>query len=225
MAKFFEYKLDNGKNNMQIDEEILNDAINNNVKEPIIRFYGWNPACVSVGRNQSFENINIDFCRSNNIDIVKRPTGGRALFHDDELTYLFVSPVEYLNSGNSVIESYKEISSGLIEGFKLLGLKIEIGKNKKSDLKHDYCMMLTTGADLCYQDKKIIGSAQFRKKNYVLQHGSLMFSYDKEKINNIFNSETISDNIISLNEINKYMNKYDVIQALKKGFENYFSTF
>ena len=186
MATLIDYKEYNGIDNMRIDSELLEDAVKKQEKEPILRFYGWVPACVSLGRNQTEEHINVSFCKENNIDIVKRVTGGRGLLHDDEVTYSFVCPCDYLDGGESIIKSYKEISSALMEGLKLLGIEAELGNKKQRSASFDYCMSLSTGADLCYKGKKIIGSAQYRHQNYILQHGSILFSYNKEIIEKLY---------------------------------------
>ena len=223
MAKLIEYMVNNGKINMETDSEILESAIKNKEREPIIRFYGWSPKCVSLGRNQTFDHININYCSKNKIDIVKRVTGGRGLLHDDEVTYSFICPIDFLQAGESVIKSYKEISSAIIEGFKNIDITLEIGNSKKRNASFDYCMLLSTGADLSYNGKKLIGSAQYRKNNYILQHGSILFSYNQELIEKIFNEKTSSETIISINEINQRLKRQDIIEAMKKGFKDYFS--
>lgn len=223
MAKLIDYKENSGKFNMNTDSEILESAIKNNEKEPIIRFYGWKPKCVSVGRNQSENHINLKYCYENNIDIVRRITGGRGLLHDDEVTYSFICPIEFLNSGCSVIKSYKEISSAIINGFKLINIELELGGNKKKSASFEYCMSLSTGADLCFNGQKLIGSAQYRKQNYILQHGSILFSYDAFTIEKIFQEKTNSDSITYINRINNNLTKSDIIEAMKQGFKDYFS--
>ena len=154
---------------------------------------------------------------------VKRVTGGRGLLHDDEVTYSFICPIDFLQAGESVIKSYKEISSAIIEGFKNIDITLEIGNSKKRNASFDYCMLLSTGADLSYNEKKLIGSAQYRKNNYILQHGSILFSYNQELIEKIFNEKTSSETIISINEINQRLKRQDIIEAMKKGFKDYFS--
>ena len=183
---------------MDFDELILNTAIKKSLSEPVLRFYGWSPVCVSLGRNQSEAHINKDFCTYHKIDIVKRLTGGRALLHDRELTYSFVCPVKFLTHGESVIQSYKEISGALVLGFKKAGIVISFPQEKKAKTNYEYCMSLSTGADLNYQGKKIVGSAQYRKQGYILQHGSIMFNYDKELIMNIFKEIPDSSKITTL---------------------------
>lgn len=224
MIEFVEYQVNTGKINMDVDSEILESAIKNNIKEPIIRFYAWSPKCVSLGRNQNYDGINVDYCKSNNIDIVKRITGGRGILHDDEVTYSFVCPTIFLKGGESIISSYKEISSAIIMGFKNLDINLEIGGKKKVNTSFDYCMSLTTGADLCVDDKKLIGSAQFRKQNYLLQHGSILFNLNHDAIKNIFNEETDYSSITTIKELNDKITRGDVIESLKKGFKDYFYT-
>ena len=224
MATLIDYKEYNGIDNMRIDSELLEDAVKKQEKEPILRFYCWVPACVSLGRNQTEEHINVSFCKENNIDIVKRVTGGRGLLHDDEVTYSFVCPCDYLDGGESIIKSYKEISSALMEGLKLLGIEAELGNKKQRSASFDYCMSLSTGADLCYKGKKIIGSAQYRHQNYILQHGSILFSYNKEIIEKIFNEKTDENSITCIKEINSSLTRKDIVEAMKKGFNSYFTS-
>ncbi len=223
MAKLIEYKVYNGIKNMQIDSEILEESISNKVAEPIVRFYAWSPACVSLGRNQKEEHVNTEYCKTHNIDIVRRVTGGRGLLHDDEVTYSFVCPCDYLIGGESIIKSYKEISSAIILGFKKLGIELDFGGKKKINNSFDYCMALSTGADLCYEDKKLIGSAQFRKQNYLLQHGSVLFSYKKAVVDTIFNETTPENTITCIKEINPDLTRLDIVNAMTAGFKEYFN--
>lgn len=223
MAIFYDYKINNGQINMATDEDLLNFAIANNLKEPILRLYGWSPACVSLGRNQSDNSVNKEFCKKNDIDIVKRLTGGRALLHDKELTYSFICPTSFLNSCESVILSYKEISNALIVGFKKMNIDLTFPENKKPNSKFDYCMSISTGADLSYQSKKLIGSAQFRKNNFILQHGSILMDFDKEIIQNIFNENVCQDSITTLKEINSEIEIQTLASSIKQGFVEYFN--
>lgn len=223
MAILIDYKEYNGADNMRIDSELLESAVKSQSTEPILRFYGWVPACVSLGRNQTEEHLNLDYCKQNNIDIVRRVTGGRGLLHDDEVTYSFVCPTNFLDGGESIVKSYKEISSALIEGLKLLGIEAELGNKKQRSAAFDYCMSLSTGADLCHKGQKLIGSAQYRHQNYILQHGSILFSYNKDVIENIFNEKTPENTITCIKEINADLTRKDIVEAMKVGFKNYFT--
>lgn len=209
------YSSDTGRKNMETDAEMLETAISTGRKTPVFRLYGWKPACVSLGRNQKDDFINYDVLKKHNIDVVRRLTGGRALLHDDEITYSFVCPVSYLQNGEHVVSSYKEISQILIEKFKKLGIELDFGTSKAVRTKFDYCMLLSTGADLCYKGKKLIGSAQCRKNGYILQHGSILYDYDKELLEEIFNEKIDSNSITTIKEINRNLKKDEIIEALR----------
>ena len=211
--KYIKFGTFNGQENMQIDSDLLESAIKNQEKEPIVRLYAWSPKCISLGRNQ--DNINI----TENIDIVRRVTGGRALLHDDEITYSYITPVSIIPNGNSVSESYKYISSILIDFFKTIGIKLAFGESKKVATKFNYCMLISTGADVCYQGKKIIGSAQCRKNGYILQHGSILFGYDKNLLETLFHEEVSPEYITTVQEILPNMTKEKFVKA----FEEYIS--
>lgn len=211
--KYIEFGINTGAENMQIDNDLLDFAIKNKVQEPIFRLYAWSPACISLGRNQNDDFLDKDFLKANNIDVVRRLTGGRALLHDKEITYSYICPVSSLKNGDSIVNSYKEISQFLIDGFKKLDIELEFGE-KKVNTKFDYCMCLSTSADLCYRGKKLIGSAQFRKEGYILQHGSIIFNFDMNLIKRIFNKDLADeDSLTCLNLINADIN-YDSVKNI-----------
>ena len=220
---FLSHSINTGEFNMEYDKNLLEYSIQKDLKSPIFRLYGWSPACVSLGRNQSDEHINKTFCKENNIDIVRRLTGGRALLHDNELTYSFVCPIVFLKNGETVIQSYKEISGALALGLKKLGINAEFPIEKKAQTSFEYCMSLATGADLSINNKKIIGSAQFRKQGYILQHGSIMFDYDKIKLENIFGEKPQTEKITTIKELNEKIKLEDLCNALKVGVEEFFN--
>lgn len=198
-----------GKENMQIDSDLLDRAIETQSRTPIFRLYAWHPRCISLGRNQ-----NDKFLKDVKEDVVRRLTGGRALLHDNEITYSYVAPVD---DGESVIESYKKISGILIDFFKTLGVELELGGGKeKISTKFDYCMLISTGADVCYQGKKLIGSAQYRKQGYVLQHGSILFGYDKALLESLFHEEVSADSITTINEILPNMTKDEFVRLFEE---------
>lgn len=213
--EFIPYEVKTGYENMQIDSDLLEYAIKNKLKEPIFRLYGWSPACVSLGRNQKSDFLDLDFLKQNNIDYVRRLTGGRALLHDNEITYSYICPVSFLENGENVVNSYKEISKILIDAFKKLDIELDFGGTKKVNGHKDYCMLVSTGADLCYKNRKLIGSAQLRKEGYIMQHGSILYDYDKEFLEKIFKEEVDTSSIISIKEINSQITKNDIIEILR----------
>lgn len=221
--RYIEFDVNTGEKNMQIDSDLLDFAIKNSIQEPIFRLYAWSPACISLGRNQNdafLDALDKDFLKSKKIDIVRRLTGGRALLHDKELTYSYICPVSSLENGESIVNSYKEISQFLIDGFESLGIKLEFPEHKRSNTKFDYCMSISTGADLSYEGKKLIGSAQFRKEGYILQHGSILFDYDKNLIEQLFNEKMNEDSLICLKQINPNIACENVKVALINSFLN-----
>lgn len=223
--KYIPYEIKTGAENMQIDCDLLEDAIASQSKEPVFRLYGWSPACVSLGRNQKNDFIDEKFLKENNIDIVRRLTGGRALLHADEITYSFVCPVSYLEHGENIVSSYKEISQILIDAFKKLDIELDFGGKPKAH--GNFCMLVSTGADLCYQGRKLIGSAQFRKfapqpsplkvegETYILQHGSILYDYDRELLEKVFKEKVDTSSITSIKEINPDLTKEDIVEMLR----------
>lgn len=210
--KYIKFNTYTGKENMQIDSDLLENAIAEQIQEPIFRLYAWSPKCVSLGRNQK-----INENEFTNIDIVRRVTGGRALLHDDEITYSYISPVSIIPNGERIKDSYKYISGILIDFFKELGIELNFGGESELDAHHNYCMLISTGADVCYQGEKIIGSAQFRKNGYILQHGSILFGYDKALLESLFHEKVSSSSITTVREILPDMTK----EKFVKDFEKY----
>ena len=214
-----------GAENMQIDSDLLDEAIEKQLQEPIFRLYAWKPRCISLGRNQKD-----DFLEANGVkeDVVRRLTGGRALLHDDEITYSYVTPISAIPDGETISASYKYISGILIDFFKTLGVNLEFGGGApklpmgqvKGSMKFDYCMLISTGADVCYQGKKIIGSAQYRKQGYILQHGGILFGYNKELLESLFHEEVTKDSIITVKDILPDMTKEEFVRR----FEEFIST-
>ncbi len=213
MMKFIPYEVKTGAENMQTDSDLLDFAVQNKLDYPIFRLYGWHPACISLGRNQQDAFIDKKFLKDTGIDLVKRLTGGRALLHDNEITYSYICPVSCLKHGENVRQSYVEISRILIDGFAKLGIELDFGASKPVNTKFDYCMLISTGADLCYKGKKLIGSAQCRKEGYILQHGSILYDYNAALLEKIFNEPVSTDTITSVKEINPDILKNDVIEV------------
>ena len=214
--KIIPYETRTGKENMQIDSDLLDFAIKNELKEPIFRLYGWEPACVSLGRNQKDDFLDYELLKSKNIDVVRRLTGGRALLHDNEITYSFICPESFLQNGSHIVSSYKEISQILIDKFKKLGIDLDFGASKPIKTGFDYCMLISTGADHCYKEKKLIGSAQCRSHGYILQHGSILYDYDKKILEEIFKEKVSTDEITSIKEINPKLSKEEIIDILNE---------
>ena len=206
--KYLGFSVNSGSLNMEIDAQMLEQAISTSEKDILFRLYGWSPMCISLGRNQK------DDFLTGEIEAVRRLTGGRALLHDNEITYCCVAPADAIPNGQSVVDSYKYISGILIDFFRTLGVELDFGENKRVSTHYDYCMLLSTGADVCYKGQKIIGSAQCRKNGYILQHGSILFGYDKELLENLFKEEV--KGIVTVNEILPTLTKEEFVKKFEE---------
>lgn len=197
--------------NMAIDEAILQYTVASSIDSPTLRFYTWSEPSISIGRFQNIEQeINLANCNQDKVPVVRRPTGGRAVYHNSELTYSLTIPDSYPNIPSNITESYKVISACFVRGLKLLGinaslerpkLKKEESANrrigewaKKDDItgspahpftgsssKSPLCFASTSRYEVTIDGKKLIGSAQRRIQNAMLQQGSILLDYDAEK--------------------------------------------
>lgn len=163
--------------NMQFDYRLAKQCPEN---EAFFRLFYWKPYAVSLGFHQDFSEINSKQTAQDNIDIVKRPTGGRAILHAEELTYSVVMP---RSKDLSVVALYKKINSALMDGLKRYDMKL--AATELETINPDFAALYKTAngtacfaapakSELKYQGKKIIGSAQRKFKNSVLQHGSIL---------------------------------------------------
>ncbi len=168
--------------NMAIDQAIL-EQVSKGLSPPTIRFYRWNPSSVSIGRFQSMnDEVNVDRCREMGIPLVRRITGGGAVYHDHdgELTYSVIAPQEMFPAG--IRESYSVICGWVILGLRALGLDARFAPIN----------------DIAVNGKKISGNAQTRKEGILLQHGTILFSLDVQRMFSVLNvsKEKISDKMI-----------------------------
>jgi lipoate-protein ligase A len=168
-----------GATNMAIDEAIL-QAVSEGLVPPTLRFYGWEPPCLSLGLNQSVqEEIDLEECRKAGIDIVRRPTGGKAILHYQELTYSVVLPSSHPLAGTGVLDSFRRISYGLLRGLEILGLRpYQAIPDRQDYLSSPVCFEAPSDYEIECAGKKVIGSAQLRRKGAILQHGSIPLKGD-----------------------------------------------
>jgi lipoate-protein ligase A len=163
---------------MAMDKAILEHAAVYGI--PTMRVYGWKPYCISLGYHQSTECVDLDRCRRNTIDVVRRPTGGRAVFHAEEVTYSVIIPRNHGFFSSNVSEVYNRISQGLCQGIQKLGIPAQLQK-RSLDLRSHYrsslsasCFSSAARNEVLVNGKKLIGSAQRNLSLGVLQHGSIL---------------------------------------------------
>ncbi len=184
----------NGAWNMAVDESILEHIYRGEAK-PTLRLYSWNPPCLSLGHAQSFKDVDVERLKSHGWDVVRRVTGGRAILHTDELTYSVTGSAEELVFAGGVLESYNRLAKALLHAVRELGLLVEIKEDVTQNgiLRHNpVCFEVPSTYEITVDGKKLIGSAQARKKEGVLQHGSLPLAGDLTRICDalIFESES-----------------------------------
>jgi len=218
---FIDFETHSAQYNMNFDEQLLNRCEKENI-DFALRLYAWDKPSISLGRNQKILGIDEDFCKQNNIPIVRRITGGRALLHDKELTYCVVCNKKILNDGTNIIADYKQISDVLIKALNNLGIKAYYGDKTKSNIGAGYCMNLSTICDVNVNGKKFIGSAQFRQNTHILQHGAIPYSLNKELLDKIFMGKVDFEHITTLDEIDSNLNIEKLKEQLHNCFKNEF---
>ena len=169
--------------NMAVDESIL-ESIGRGASLPTLRLYTWTPACLSLGVVQPFADVDTARLRSRGWDVVRRITGGRAILHTDELTYSVIGPAENPILAGSVLESYSRLAKALLRAVQELGMSVEMkeGKADESGKSNPVCFEVPSTYEITVYGKKLIGSAQARRKEGVLQHGSLPLFGDLTRI-------------------------------------------
>lgn len=172
-----------GAANMALDEAVLS-AVREGLSPPTLRLYAWSPPCLSLGRNQPLADVDRDACRAADIDIVRRPTGGRAILHTDELTYSVALLQSDPLAGGGVLESYRRLSEGLLAGLHRLGVQAvqAIGQRKPAADLTAVCFETPSDYEVTVGGRKLVGSAQWRSKGGVLQHGTLPLFGDITRI-------------------------------------------
>ena len=170
--------------NMAVDESILEHAQAGGDSLPTLRLYAWEPACLSLGRAQPFSDVDINRLKARGWEVVRRPTGGRAILHADELTYSVIAPNTEPNVAGTVLESYNRLAQALLLAVKNLELPVEMkeGKEDRNSTPNPICFEVPSTYEITVDGKKLIGSAQARKKEGVLQHGSLPLTGDLTRI-------------------------------------------
>ena len=227
--QIFSYKQYNGLTNMSIDHYLAANSIL--TFDPIIRFYGWDPFCLSIGYHQSIKKIDMQNLNVNNYDFVRRPTGGRAIFHSGELTYSIIFPKNILTQK----ELYRYIHGLLANALNKLGYNVILASknvklSKLKDVATDFpCFTRSAETEVEYDGKKLIGSAQKIYPNSILQHGSILIDdshknlskyliaddYERYLIENEIKSKTICLKSIIDKEITPQQIEVETLKQLE----------
>ncbi|HDS1900107.1 TPA: lipoate--protein ligase family protein [Staphylococcus aureus] len=223
--------------NMAMDEALLNFVSRGEI-DPVIRFYTWNPATLSIGYFQRLQKeIDIDKVKEKGFGLVRRQTGGRGVLHDKELTYSVIVPESHPNMPSTVTEAYRVISQGLLEGFKNLGFdtyfavpKTPEERQKLKQTRSSVCFDAPSWYELVVEGRKIAGSAQTRQKGVILQHGSILQDIDIDELFDMFiyknerlklkMKEAFVEKAVAINDISdEHITISQMEEAFEKGFK------
>jgi lipoate-protein ligase A len=225
-----------GKFNMDFDLSLVRNCRED---ESYFRLYRWKPYCISIGANQSFDPVDIIKASNNNIDVVKRPTGGRAILHAEELTYSVVHPLSKISSLRNF---YCEINKAIREGLILYDVNLSAVEleSEQPDLRKFYretsseiCFAVSARSEIKFAGKKLVGSAQRKINDAVLQHGSILCGNYHRKITEYLNlsnenlnmvNDKLSGSTIEMENILGFTTNYKKLEdSLAEGFERHFN--
>lgn len=177
-----------GATNMAIDEAILH-ALAEGHGRPTIRFFQWQPPCLSLGYNQHWQEIDESTCRRLGYTWTRRPTGGKAILHTDEATYSLIIPQDDPRIQGGIVASYRVLSWGLLQGLEKLGVEAKQADKEEVEASRQVagkggpvCFDTPSRYEIIWAGKKLIGSAQLRRRKIVLQHGTLPLYGDITRI-------------------------------------------
>lgn len=223
--------------NMALDEALL-DWNSEGKIPPTIRFYGWNPPTLSIGYFQKVEReIDLEAVKKYGLGFVRRPTGGRGVLHDQELTYSVIVSEEHPEMPHTVTEAYRVISEGILQGFRKLGLDAYFAVPKTAEEREGLknprsavCFDAPSWYELVVEGRKVAGSAQTRQKGVILQHGSILLDIDEDKLFDLFKypSERVKERMqrnfknkaVAINALRENpVTIEEAKQAFKEGFE------
>jgi lipoyl(octanoyl) transferase len=223
--------------NMAMDDALLELHSKGRIP-PVVRFYEWSPATLSIGYFQkAAEAVDLEKVKEMGLGFVRRPTGGRAVLHERELTYSIIVSESHPDMPETVTEAYRVISAGLLEGFRNLGLQAEFAvpaSRKERDAlkqpKSAVCFDAPSWYELVVEGRKAAGSAQTRQKGVILQHGAIPVSMDLDKLVSVFHfptedhrrrmKEKLEKKAVSIEELSgRSMEMTEVTEAFRSGFE------
>ncbi len=216
--------------NMALDEAIAT-AVRRDLAPPTLRLYGWKERAVSIGAFQRSRDVNIDYCRRKGIHIVRRPTGGRAVCHDDELTYSFAAKTENCPFSRGLFDSYGKISAALVRALSRIGLCPQSEartRNRQSGKKRPephspLCFQSISYGEISVGGIKIVGSAQKRWSDGLLQQGSIPLRIRPDELSHIFLCESVEEKTLAgLEQLIAAPSREGLREAIKSAFEETF---
>jgi lipoate-protein ligase A len=220
---------------MAVDEAVM-AHVAKGLSPPTFRLFEWEPPSLSLGRVQSFErDVDADACERLGVDVVRRPTGGRAVLHDVEVTYSLIMSENDPALPRGMGESFSLATQGIIKGLRLLGVEAEIrgrddgdssGRGATSRAVEDSAAGVRTGA--CFDSpswyevvaggRKLVGSAQARLMGVFLQHGSILIELDAEKLCRLLRFPSEAERAAAVDHLRSHATSISEILSRPVGF-------
>ncbi len=225
VARLILYSRHRGPENMAIDEYLI--YFYEKTKIPVLRIYGWTTPSITLGRYQAPDCLDLEACRNDGVEVIRRITGGGAILHHDEVTYSMVCSESDLGGRLSVKESYEMLNNYIINLYRGFGLDARYSY----ELRGKECP--AEGASLCFSGreeydilvggKKIGGNAQRRLKGVIFQHGSIPLALNREKLKRYFRGPLAGEGFTSLDEALGTTTDFEIVaEQLAVSFEKTF---
>lgn len=211
--------------NMALDEAVA-IYVREGGSLPTLRLYAWDRPSLSLGCFQKVRDLNIEYCREEDIPIVRRPTGGRAILHDKELTYSFSIRTDNEAFSKGIFDSYKKISAALRLALAKIGLAPTVKMERKTPNNYSpLCFQSTSYGEITINDRKVLGSAQKRWPDGLLQQGSIPYSFEESLIQKIFkfhDMESVKTKMTGLKNVIPELKDEEFREVIKVSFEETF---
>ena len=167
------------------------EAVSAGRQPPTMRLYGWEPMCLSLGYGQRSRDVDMDRLRARGWQLVRRPTGGKAILHGDEMTYSLSLPIDHPLAAGDVVDSYRRIGAGLASGLEGLGVASisELKDPRDNKGMGPVCFEIASHYEITVAGRKLVGSAQMRRKAGILQHGTIPIRGDVGRICDVLSFE------------------------------------
>lgn len=195
-------------------------ALGEIVDDVVLRFYTWKTPTLSLGRHQKTDDLDLEYIVAKNFDLVRRPSGGRAVLHWDEITYSVVVPKNQELFNTTVLELYNLLSELLVRGLRKAGYPVEMVEGRKKIASH-VCFQTPSAYEIALNGIKVVGSAQTRTQDYILQHGSIIL-IPHDEIKYCFRStKNLNIPLIGLYDY-KYVPFDDIVSGIRESFGDFF---
>lgn len=213
--------------NMALDEAV-SMAVREGTEPPTLRLYGWDKASLTLGCFQDVSGIDLAYCKARDIPIVRRPTGGRAVLHDRELTYGFSARTDRPPFSKGLLDSYRKIGRALHLALAKTGISCEARKEREKGIilaGSHLCFKSSSVGEILVDRRKVIGSAQKRWSDGLLQQGSIPYFHNLEEMCRVFGSEDtteMSKRVVGIMEMKPGLSEEKFKEVLKEAFEETF---